>query len=57
MGSTRKFVHVVDRTHQLSLNVRLVADTEKAGDALKQFAETADIPTEMSMECALGAIK
>jgi len=57
MGATRKIVDVVDRTHQLSHKVKQVADTEKARDALKQFAETADLPTEMCMECALGAIK
>ena len=57
LGVTRKFVDMVDHTLQLSLNVRLVADSDQARDALKQFEETANIPTEMSLECALGAIQ
>ncbi|MBN2321132.1 MAG: response regulator [Acidobacteria bacterium] len=57
LGVTRKFVDMVDHTLQLSLNVRLVADSDQARDALKQFEETANIPTEISLECALGAIR
>ena len=57
LGVTRKFVDMVDHTLQLSLNVRLVADSDQARDVLKQFEETANIPTEISLECALGAIQ
>ena len=54
---TRKFVDVIDHILKLSLNVRLVADSDQSRDALKQFEETANIPTEMSLECALGIIE
>ncbi len=57
LGVTRKFVDVVDHTLQLSLNVWLVADSDQARDTLKQFEETASIPTEISLENALCAIK
>ena len=57
MSITRKFVNLVERTHQLSLKVRLVADSDQARDALKQFAETADIPTDTTLECALRSIE
>lgn len=52
----RKFVDVIDHVLQLSLTVRLVADSDQSRDALKQFEETANIPTERTLECALGAI-
>jgi two-component system cell cycle response regulator len=54
---TRKFVDIVDHTQKLALNVRLVADSDQARKALKQFEETADIPTEVNVECALGAMQ
>jgi two-component system cell cycle response regulator len=54
---TRKFVDLVDHVTKLSLTVRLVADSEQARNALKQFAETAHIPTEMTVECAVGALQ
>jgi two-component system, cell cycle response regulator len=57
MGITRKFVNLVEHTNQLSLRVRLVADSDQARDALKQFAETADIPTDTSLECALSSME
>jgi hypothetical protein len=37
--------------------VRLVADSDQAREALKQFAETASIPTDPSVECALSAME
>jgi two-component system, cell cycle response regulator len=57
MSITRKFVNLVEHTHQLSLRVRLVAESDQARDALKQFAETADIPTDTSLECALSSME
>jgi CheY-like chemotaxis protein len=57
LNITRKFVNLVEHANQLSLQVRLVADSDQARDALKQFAETASIPTDPSVECALSAIE
>jgi two-component system, cell cycle response regulator len=56
LGTTRKFVDMVEHTVQLSVNVRLVADSEQARAALRQFAETASIPTDTSLEFALNSI-
>jgi CheY-like chemotaxis protein len=56
LGTTRKFVDLVEHTVQLSVNVRLVADSEQARATLKQFAETASIPTDTSLEFALSSI-
>jgi two-component system chemotaxis response regulator CheY len=49
IGITRKFVNLMDHVRRLSLNVRLVADSEQARESLKMFAETASIPTESSL--------
>jgi CheY-like chemotaxis protein len=57
LSITRKFVDLVDHAIRLSLDVRLVADTDQALSALKQFAETASIPTDTTLECALKAIE
>jgi response regulator RpfG family c-di-GMP phosphodiesterase len=57
LSVTRKFVDLVEHTLRLSLRVRLVADSDQARDALKQFAETASIPTDTSLECALNSIE
>ena len=57
LSITRKFVNLVEHANELSLQVRLVADSEQARDALKQFAETASIPTDPTVECALSAIE
>lgn len=57
LSVTRKFIDLVDHATQLSLQVRLVADSDQALQALKQFAETASIPTDTTLECALKAIE
>ena len=57
LSITRKFVNLVEHANQLSLQVRLVAESDQARDALKQFAETASIPTDTTLECALSAIE
>jgi response regulator RpfG family c-di-GMP phosphodiesterase len=57
LAVTRKFVDLIEHIVRLSLNIRLVADSEHARDALKQFAETAAIPTDMSLDDALNAFK
>jgi two-component system, cell cycle response regulator len=56
MNITRKFINLVEHTSQLSLHVRFVADSEQAREALKQFEETASIPVDMTLECALSSI-
>lgn len=57
LSITRKFVNLIEHILRLSLQVRLVADSDQARDALKQFAETASIPTDSSLECALSSIE
>lgn len=53
---TRKFIDLVEHTVRLSLTVRFVAETEQAQSALKQFAETASLPTDASLELALNSM-
>jgi CheY-like chemotaxis protein len=57
LSVTRKFVNLVEHATQLSLAIRLVADSDQALNALKQFEETASIPTDTTLECALRAIE
>lgn len=57
MTVTRKFLNMLEHTLRLSLNVRLVAESEQAREALHQFAETAHMPTDTSLECALSAMQ
>jgi two-component system, cell cycle response regulator len=54
---TRKFVDLIDHANQLSLQVRFVADSDQALNVLRQFQETAGIPTDTTLECALNAIE
>jgi hypothetical protein len=54
---TRKFINLVEHVLRLSLQVRLVADSDQAREVLQQFAETARIPTDVSLKCALSAIE
>jgi two-component system, cell cycle response regulator len=56
LGTTRKFVNLMDHIVRLSLNVRLVADSDQAKNALKQYAETAAIPTDSSLESAISSM-
>jgi two-component system, cell cycle response regulator len=53
---TRKFVNLIEHIMRLSLNVRLVANSEQARESLKQFAETASLPVDTSLETALNSI-
>jgi two-component system, cell cycle response regulator len=57
MSVTRKFIDLVDHANQLSLQVRFVADSDQALNVLRQFEETAGIPTDTTLECALNAIE
>jgi two-component system cell cycle response regulator len=56
LSITRKFVNLIEHIMRLSLNVRLVANSEQARDSLKQFAETASLPVDTSLETALNSI-
>jgi CheY-like chemotaxis protein len=53
---TQKFVGFVEQINQLSLSVRLVVDSKESHQTLKQYAETAGIPTDLSLEFALSSI-
>jgi CheY-like chemotaxis protein len=55
MSMTRKFINLIDHAHRLSVSIRLVAESEQARNVLKQFAETANLPTDTSLDCALEA--
>jgi two-component system, cell cycle response regulator len=56
LAITRKFVNLIEHILRLSLNVRLVADSEQARVSLKQFAETASLPMDTSLDLALNSI-
>jgi hypothetical protein len=53
---TRKFINLIDHAQRLSLSIRLVAETEQSRSLLKQFIETADLPTDSSLNTALKAL-
>lgn len=56
LAITRKFVNLIEHIVRLSLSVRLVADSEQSREALKQFAETASLPMDTSLELALNSM-
>jgi len=47
---------VLQHIGELPLSVRLVAESSESRDILKQQEETAGIPIDVSLECALGSI-
>jgi two-component system, cell cycle response regulator len=53
LGTKRKFISLVEHILHLSLNLTIVADSQETRDELKQFAETANIPTETSLDSAI----
>jgi len=55
IGTAQKFIDFINRTNKLRLNIRLVAETSSALEAIKQFSETANLPIDTSMEFALKA--
>jgi two-component system, cell cycle response regulator len=57
MTVTRKFLNMLEHSLRLSLSVRLVAESKQAREALHQFAETANMPTDTSLELALSALQ
>ena len=52
----KDFVSLLQHIGELPLSVRLVADSALSRDALKKLPETAVIPTDVSLECALSSI-
>jgi two-component system cell cycle response regulator len=55
LAITRKFISLLSYLEELSFNVRLVAESDELRSRLKQFAETASLPTDNSLEFALNA--
>jgi DNA-binding response OmpR family regulator len=53
---TSKLISIVERASQLTLSIRFVADSPQEQTVLKQFAETAHIPIDSSLDFALAAI-
>lgn len=53
---SHNFVELVQHISDLNLSVRLVAESSESRDILKQHPETACIPIDVSLECALGLI-
>jgi two-component system, cell cycle response regulator len=50
------FAKLLNHISQKQLTVRLVADSVATRDSLKQFPETANIPIDVTLECALSSI-
>jgi CheY-like chemotaxis protein len=53
---TRKFIDLVDHACTLSMSIRFVAESQSVREALKQFAETASIPMDISKACAINSM-
>jgi CheY-like chemotaxis protein len=51
-----KFLKLIQLIQQMSLTVRFVASSAQSRDELRKYNETASIPTDVSMECALSSI-
>ena len=56
MNVTRKFIDLMDHACQLSISIRLVAESQQTRERLKEFAETASLPTELTVKCALSSM-
>jgi hypothetical protein len=54
---TQRLVNLVKHALQLSLSVRLVVDSRESRNILNQYAETADIPKDLSLEYALNSMR
>jgi two-component system cell cycle response regulator len=53
---SQAFIKLVQHIQQIPLPIRLVSDSSESRETLKQFSETANIPIDVSLECALNAI-
>ncbi len=56
MAITRKFIDLVEHASNLSMTIRFAAESPAARDSLKQFAETASFPIDMSVQSAVGSM-
>jgi two-component system, cell cycle response regulator len=52
----QKFIDLIDHAHKLSLTIRLVAESQQAREAIKQFAETAQLSADTSLDCAINEL-
>jgi two-component system, cell cycle response regulator len=52
----QKFVSFIDQINQYNFSVRLVVDTKESHQTLMQYAETAGIPTDLSLEFAISSM-
>jgi two-component system cell cycle response regulator len=50
------FIAMMKHARELQCSVRLVADSPQSRTMLKQFSETSNLPTDVSVECALSSI-
>jgi CheY-like chemotaxis protein len=53
---SQSFLKLMRIVNERRLAIRFVADSPESRDMLKQFRETANIPMDVSLECALNAI-
>jgi hypothetical protein len=51
--TAQKFIDLIEHTSKLSISTRLVAESQQAREAIKQYSETAQLPTDTSLDCAL----
>lgn len=56
MAITRKFIDLVEHAANLSITIRFAAESPAAREALKQFAETASFPIDVSIHGAVSSI-
>jgi two-component system cell cycle response regulator len=54
-GSVKKFVSLLDHVQRLTLSVRLVADTDKTKEQLRQYSEMANLKTYDSVDLAAAS--
>jgi two-component system cell cycle response regulator len=52
----QNLMKLIEHAQQIPLSIRLVADSSETRNVLKQQAETAQIPIDVSLECALSSI-
>jgi CheY-like chemotaxis protein len=52
----KNFMKLIEHVQAIPLRIRLVADSPDTRVVLKQHAESAPIPIDVSLECALGSI-
>ncbi|MBN1571175.1 MAG: response regulator [Acidobacteria bacterium] len=57
IGVSQNFLHLMQHISDLNLSVRLVAESSESREILKQHEETAGVPIDVSLECALGLIE